>query len=305
MPRDEALNLIAEYYTLSRAQDPLTHIDRTFLHYPPGHYYSPLPDKAEVERVAGRIYDVPLPASIPGVDLRERQQLELYSHLVKYYPLFPFEEKKKTEFRYYLDNIFFCHADAFWLFSMLLHFKPKHLIEIGSGFSSCVTLDTIENFMEIQPILTFIEPDPQRLLENMGTAGRDGVTLHSSPIQDVPLDVFDCLENGDFLFIDSSHVGKIGSDVLYLLFEVLPRLASGVIIHIHDMFYPFEYPIDWLKRGWAWNEDYFVRAFLQYNNSFEILLFGNYLGKKHSQMLLKHTPVCCKNIGGSLWLRKV
>jgi hypothetical protein len=86
---------------------------------------------------------------------------------------------------------------------------------------------------------------------------------------------------------------------------VLPALKPGVFIHFHDLFYPFEYPQEWLEKGWAWNEDYFMHAFLQYNNTFEIVLFGHYLGIKHYPMLLKHTPVCCKNIGGSLWLRKL
>ena len=84
MPLEEALNAVAAYYALSKAQDPLNAIDRTFLYYPPGHYYSPLPDRAELERVRKRIYSSPLPDSIPGVELREREQLKLYAQLVKY-----------------------------------------------------------------------------------------------------------------------------------------------------------------------------------------------------------------------------
>ena len=303
---EEALNAAAEYYALSRARDPLNYIDRTFLHHPPGHYYSPLPDRAELDRVRKRIYGKPPPDSIPGVDLKEREQLKLYAQLVKYYPQFPFKEEKTPGLRYYFNNGNFCHADAFWLFSMLLRFKPKRLVEVGSGFSSCVTLDTRDNFMDSSLELVFIEPDPEaRLLGNMGDVHQENTTICKALVQDVPMEIFHTLEAGDVLFVDGSHVGKIGSDVLYILFEVLPALKPGVFIHFHDLFYPFEYPQEWLEKGWAWNEDYFMRAFLQYNSKFDIVLFGHYLGVKHHPMLLKHTPVCCKNTGGSLWLRKL
>lgn len=119
------------------------------------------------------------------------------------------------------------------------------------------------------------------------------------------MDVFLTLEENDFLFIDSSHVGKIGSDVLFELFEILPRLREGVIVHFHDVFYPFEYPRGWLETNhWAWNEDYFLRAFLQNNSVWDILFFNNYIGMTFPEMLRKWMPLYLKNIGGSLWLRK-
>ncbi len=304
LPLEQALDMATEYFVLNSLKDPLRNIDRTFLHYPPGHFLSPLPDRAELERVRKRAADIS-PNSVPGVDLREREQLKLYAQLVKYYSDFPFQEEQTPNLRYYLNNNFFCHADAFWLYALLRHFQPKRLIEIGSGFSSCVTLDTWEKFLTGPPNLTFIEPHPERLLQLMEDVGdKKNITLIEKIVQDVQLDIFDELEEGDVLFIDNSHVGKIGSDVLHCLFEVLPRLQSGVLVHFHDIFYPFEYPAEWLDKGWAWNEDYFLRAFLQYNNAFEILLFGHFLGRNHYQMLQKHTPICCKNIGGSLWLRK-
>jgi hypothetical protein len=120
----------------------------------------------------------------------------------------------------------------------------------------------------------------------------------------VPVETFSGLGPGDILFIDSSHVSKYESDVNYLIFKVFPALKSGVIVHIHDIFYPFEYPMQWLLEGRAWNEAYLVRAFLQSNAKWEIFLFADFAGKKFREYLAEHMPLCLKNTGGSLWIRK-
>ena len=108
---------------------------------------------------------------------------------------------------------------------------------------------------------------------------------------------------GDILFIDSSHVAKIGSDVVYLMTEVLPQLRPGVLVHFHDVFWPFEYPEEWVQEGRAWNETYMLKAFLQFNERFRILLFCSYLALHHRAVLEQHLPLALKNSGGSLWLR--
>src|SRR5690606_8620162 len=115
----------------------------------------------------------------------------------------------------------------------------------------------------------------------------------------VPLAVFEELNAGDMLFIDSTHVAKTGSDVNYILFEILPRLKSGVLIHFHDIFYPFEYPRDWVFNGRNWNEVYFLKAFLMYNTTFEIKLFSHYLHKHHPNVF-EAMPLCYRNHGGNL-----
>jgi hypothetical protein len=129
------------------------------------------------------------------------------------------------------------------------------------------------------------------------------ITLIEKKVQDLNLEIFEKLNCGDFLFVDSSHVVKTGSDVNYILFEILPRLKSGVLIHFHDIFYPFEYPKDWVFNGWNWNEDYFLRAFLMYNTEFEIKLFSHYLHKHYSDVF-KNMPLCYNNYGGNLWIMK-
>jgi hypothetical protein len=105
--------------------------------------------------------------------------------------------------------------------------------------------------------------------------------------------------------VDSSHVSKTGSDVNYYLFQILPRLKPGVVIHIHDMFWPFEYLEEWvLSEKRSWNEAYLVHAFLQYNSAFEIVYWNNYAFHFLSAELRAAMPLCLGNEGGSLWLRK-
>jgi hypothetical protein len=123
-------------------------------------------------------------------------------------------------------------------------------------------------------------------------------------VQNVPLERFAALEAGDILFVDSSHVAKTGSDVVHLFGQVLPRLAKGVRVHFHDIFWPFEYPEEWIREGRAWNEAYLLRAFLQFNSAFRIVLFNSYLGLHHRDLVERHLPLFLQNTGGSLWLEK-
>lgn len=298
---DDVLDAIYEAHSLISSS---THsMDLHYLHYPPGHYYSPLPSRQELKSVSERVYGAQ--PCLEGINLNQKEQFKLYARLVKWYNEFPFSYEPQEHLRYYFNNTLFCYADAYWLYAMTREFTPKRIIEVGSGFSSAVMLDTNELFLDNTIKFTFIEPYPDRLLSLLRSTDKDTCTIHKNIVQNVPVEIFTELQAGDFLFIDSSHVAKIGSDVLHLLRKVLPALNPGVIIHFHDIFYPFEYPKEWLERGVAWNECYFLNAFLQYNTTFAIKLFGNYLGVEYAEMLGKNTPICLKNIGGSLWIEKL
>jgi hypothetical protein len=107
------------------------------------------------------------------------------------------------------------------------------------------------------------------------------------------------------LFIDSSHVSKIGSDVNRLFFDVLPVLAPGVLIHIHDVAGNLEYPRHWLEEGRAWNEQYLLRAFLMYNPAYRIELFSAWLWNQKTEFIREKLPMCARGGGGQLWLRKL
>jgi hypothetical protein len=107
------------------------------------------------------------------------------------------------------------------------------------------------------------------------------------------------------LFIDSSHVSKTGSDVNFELFDILPKLNSGVWVHIHDMFWPFEYPDAWIEEGRSWNELYMIRAFLTFNSGFRVKLFQHYLFEEHKEIWNMVQEKGISNPGGGLWLEKI
>ncbi len=130
------------------------------------------------------------------------------------------------------------------------------------------------------------------------------ITLIEDRVQRVPIGTFKSLQAGDLLFIDSSHVLKCGSDIQFLMFDVLPQLPVGVFVHFHDVFDSFEYPTEWLLEGRYWNEGYVLRAFLSYNNAWEIYLFGNYAVRAFEKFFAEKMPLCVKNPGGSLYIRR-
>ena len=165
-------------------------------------------------------------------------------------------------------------------------------------------LDTNNIFFNNKIDLTFIEPYPERLYSLMFETDKKQVTIIQSKVQLLLLDNFEKLQAGDILFVDSTHVVKTGSDVNYILFEILPILQSGVLIHFHDIFYPFEYPKSWIcTSGHSWNENYFLRAFLTHNKKYNILLYSHYLMLHHKQ-IFESMPMCYKNGGANLWLQK-
>jgi len=271
---------------------------------PPGHFYSPIPSLDEVRRDEARIFDQPLPRQIPGIDLREEAQLALLHELARHYADQPFSEQPMPGLRYHLDNQSYAYSDGLLLHCMLRQLQPRRLVEIGSGFSSCVTLDTNERFLGGVLELTFIEPYPELLQSLIRDEDRARTTILPQRLQDVDLAVFRQLGAGDVLFVDSTHVSRIDSDVNRLFFEILPALPAGVVIHFHDVFYPFEYPKEWIYFGRAWNELYLLRGFLQYNRAFEILLMNTFMEHFHTDFFRAHMPLCLKNPGGSIWLRK-
>lgn len=278
---------------------------------PPGHFYSPLPDACTITSARTRALDQAASDELPGIDLNCAVQLALLEEFEQVRTQLPYSEHQTPKARFHLDNPYFSYGDAVILFGMLRRFRPRRIVEVGSGYSSAAMLDAAEANPEAPIEFTFIEPHPERLLTLLRPTDGAHQVIETLPVQNVPLTRFELLEANDILFIDSSHVLKIGSDVQYLLFEVLPRLQTGVLIHFHDVLWPFEYPELWFRQGRAWNEAYALRAFLQYNRTFEILCFNDYLGCRHRERLERHlplalTPPSSRETPGlsSLWLRK-
>ncbi|MEJ1237891.1 class I SAM-dependent methyltransferase [Chryseolinea sp. T2] len=255
--------------------------------YEPGHFYSPVVNKESIETNASFDYsDV-----VGGIELNVEQQFDLLKRIAPLYSDSLFPVDGTSTFRYRYNNDYFSFSDGIFLSMVMRHFRPSKMIEVGSGFSSAAMLDTNEKFLDGSVDLTFIEPYPENRLNNL-ISPKDKCSVIVNTVQSVELSRFEALNAGDILFIDSSHVAKYQSDVNFVFFKVLPVLKSGVIIHFHDVFFPFEYPIEWLKQGRSWNEAYLLRAFLMYNSNFEIMLFPSLLEMHYSQWFQKHMPMC-------------
>lgn len=219
----------------------------------------------------------PQPA-IDGIDLRAAEQLALLESMAVHWS--PFLDNQDSV-KLYRPAQVFPLIDAVIYASFLQLHRPARIIEIGSGYSSALALDVCRTD-SLDTHLTFIEPFPdERLTGLLANARTDRHEVIAEPVQDTPLDLFDSLESGDLLFVDGSHIVKAGSDTAWTIFNILPRLAEGVIVQIHDMFWPFEYPSTWLRDGRSFNELYFVRSFLQFNSAYQIELFSNWAWQEH------------------------
>lgn len=271
--------------------------------YPLGHYYSPIPTQGDV--LAYLKTRRPPSRELPGIDLNENFQLELLNEYIGFYKDIAFPENHVADRRYYYNNGWFGYTDAYFLYCYLRKHKPKKIIEIGSGFSSAVILDTVDAIYPEKPDITFVEPYPDRLNNLLRSGDKGHVNLIDKKIQDVSPDVLSTLGSGDLLFIDSSHVVKCGSDLQLLLFDILPHLRPGVHVHFHDVFYPFDYPAEWLLEGRYWNENYFLRAFLTYNSKWRIQFFNNYAGILFGDLIRNSMPLCARQTGGSLYIQRV
>ncbi|MDE2256894.1 MAG: class I SAM-dependent methyltransferase, partial [Xanthomonadaceae bacterium] len=238
--------------------------------HPDGHFYSPVVDPAELN--PERVW--PHDPKILGIDFddagHERILRELFPHWMPKYD-YPERAEQKPAAQFFTQNPAFSWLDARAYFVLLNEWKPRRLIEVGSGFSTLLAADVNRRFLDGNLDITCIEPYPMPFLKS----GVPGVSrLLEEKVQNVALAEFAALQAGDILFIDSSHVAKTGSDVNYLYFEVLPRLASGVCVHIHDIFLPHDYPREWvLGENRSWNEQYLLRALLMHSSAFRVV-FG-------------------------------
>jgi predicted O-methyltransferase YrrM len=274
-----------------------------YLRYYPGHYGSTIPSGIELQRAKETLFSS---SGLPndGVSLNLEGQHALLHEFKTYYPDFRPNRFAAKGSRYYYDNALFGFNDAFILYAFLRKFQPARVIEVGSGFSSALMLDIADEILS-KTHFTFIDPYSttiDRLLESH-TSARHRVVRER--VQDVGLDLVSSLAENDILFIDSSHVVKIGSDLSRILFEILPALNAGTLVHIHDVYWTFEYPAEMIAEGRIWNEAYFVRAFLQYNSAFEVLYFSSLAESRYRPEIESSMPGYFRDTGKSLWLRKI
>lgn len=281
--------------------------DHLRLFVPPGHFYSPYPDVADLQAREAEVFGGD-PAQIAGVDLRVAEQWALLDALGPHIDGLTFPRTKQAATaqgeRYWSENPAYGDGDALFLTGMLRHIRPKRFVELGCGYSSARTLDVWEHDLDRATELTFVDPYPELLDSLISDADRERVAIHATRTQDVSLELIRELDAGDILFIDSTHVAKTDSDVNHIFFEVLPALNPGVTVHLHDIFAGFEYPAEWVYERRAWTEQYVLRAFLQYNPAFEVVLWPTLLQRLDRERFTARFPAMT-NSGGAFWFRKV
>ncbi len=274
--------------------------------YDDGHFYSPVVDTRDIVQRDATIW--PPAPQVLGIDFNDASHARVLDEwFAQYFRDYDYPEELQETAQlsgFYTRNSQFSWLDCRTLFVMLRALRPRRMIEIGSGFSSLLTADVNRRFLDNSIDFTCIEPYPREFLRQ----GIGGITrLLEERVERVPLELFEQLQAGDLLFIDSSHVAKTGSDVNYLVFEVLPRLQPGVIVHIHDIFLPHEYPREWvIADNRSWNEQYVVRALLMYSNAFSVLFGCSYAFHRFPEKViaaLAH-PKGHGFGGGSLWLTR-
>jgi hypothetical protein len=270
------------------------------LHVRPGHFYSPIPSAQDIERA---VLNGGKP-DLVGIDVDLAGQLALVGDLSSHYSNV-LNQVLLGGHRFQLQNTWFTYADAIFMALMIRNFRPRNIVEVGCGHSSALILDEIEAGRHTVDSVTFIDPDCTRLRSVVSEQDLFGMVLET-PVQDAPIATFLSLGPGDMLAIDSSHVLKAGSDVHYLFTEVFPRLQPGVFIHIHDIFWPFEYPPEWLHRGVAFTEVYGLHLLLQQTQTFRIRLFTDYLITLHSDRLKPLMPLIFESpmLTGGIWIER-
>jgi predicted O-methyltransferase YrrM len=298
-PRDYFL----EVATCTEAQARRTVLSEAPMFVPPGHYYSPVVNVSDLRRTGFLAQSRQRPQLDLGID--SGAWLPFFQRISSHFTKIEFPLTRKDEFRYFFENDFYTFGDAQVLSAIIMEFRPRQIIEVGSGFSSAVMLDTLDAVGLKETTCTFVEPYPERLRSLLRPTDAGRVRILEAPVQAVDLKIFESLNEGDLLFLDTTHLSKTGSDVNHELFEILPRLKPGVLIHFHDVFHNFEYPDAWvLKDNRSWNELYILRAFLMNSAAYEVIFFNDSFARLQPQEASSISPVFMRNPGGGLWLKK-
>jgi hypothetical protein len=274
-------------------------------HFQKRDYYSALNDLPFLVENPDLWHDRPLPRGIEwdiDAQLDQVRQIAAYLPELENVPM----DLPPGPPRYHWDNAFWRGADALVHYGLLRQGKPNRVVERGAGWSSLLMAAALNRNREegcSRTDVSQIEPYPR---EELLSALPAHWTLHDAILQRADLGIFDSLESGDVCFYDGSHVARAGSDVVWFFFEVLPRLKPGVLVHIHDIFWPADYPDEWIfERGQTWNEQYVAQAFLMCNREFEPLICNSALRHFRGAALDELYREMPDHDGGvSLWLRR-
>ncbi|MEM9446965.1 MAG: class I SAM-dependent methyltransferase [Cyanobacteria bacterium P01_E01_bin.6] len=246
------------------------------------HYYEPLPKFSEItkEKILER-------RSSECINWNLDTQLDLIKKLSDYsVEIHRIDNRHDAESGFNFFNATYPELDAAVYYTLLRELKPSKVIEIGSGYSTQIATKAIsKNCQEgKEGKIISVEPYPRQML----TEGTLDVELVTQRVETIDLNFFEQLSAGDILFIDSTHTVKFDSDVCREILEILPTIPSGVWIHIHDIFFPYDYPPKWLiEERRAWSEQYMLEAFLAYNHQFEVTLANHWLSVDYPQEVAK------------------
>jgi hypothetical protein len=279
----------------------LRQADRVGVHWRSTHYYHPTYADADLPA------DVTPPRLLTGLDLDEPGQIAFLAMLDYQDELASLANDPDPQlgFRYENDQYGFGDADA--LYAMIRHFKPRRIFEIGSGHSTRVARKAVLANAAADPALqcrhVCIEPYEMPWLERLGPE------IIRKRVEDVPLDLFDELEAGDILFVDSSHVIRPFGDVLVEFQSIIPRLAKGVVVHVHDIFTPRDYPEKWLREErLLWNEQYLLEVMLTHSARYRTVLAMNWMAHAHREAIDRAFPIMRTQPGaqpGAYWFKVV
>lgn len=278
--------------------------ERMGFHLTPVHFYQPIPDTRDLSE---ELWSSRRPPAGIDVDLGAMATL-LEGFTREFGPEYEaFPRQETTPHGFFLENKRYETVDAEVCHCFVRSRKPKRIVEVGSGFSTILMLDALaRNGQEGRrgELLT-IDPYP---FERLQGVARENFRVEKIPVQRAPLSHFESLERGDILFIDSSHVSCIGSDVTFEILEVLPRLKPGVLVHIHDIFLPAEYPKKWVMQWHRfWNEQYMLQAFLAFNSAFRVVMANHWMHLERPDALRKAFSSYGRegDAPGSIWIERI
>jgi hypothetical protein len=273
-------------------------------HFQPKNYYSPLND-LQFLRDNRDLWREPFePLAIDwNLEGQMSVALEISGYVAE---LKDVPSKSEDPAEYCWDNPFWNNADALVQYGLLRSRKPARVVEIGCGYSTLLMAKALasnvrESAANVTAV-TLVEPHPRvEVLSKLPSHWECSYT----PLQRAPLSAFESLQKGDVLFYDGSHCCKVASDVNWFFFRILPILAPGVLIHLHDIFLPDEYPESWIfERGQTWNEQYCLQAFLMHNSRYTVEIANWYLVRKRHAALLELYQNVQPVWGVSFWLSK-
>lgn len=266
--------------------------------------YSPLNDCAFLEANRDLWAEPTEPA---GIDWNLDHQLEVAREVAGYVEELREIPQESTDPNVFCwNNKFWNKADALVQYGLIRSRRPRRVVEVGCGWSSLMLSHALtKNEAEgvARTAVVQIEPNPRETL--MGSLPWHW-RQHLSILQRAPMSFFEELEANDVLFYDGSHCAKVASDVTWFFFRVLPRLKPGVLIHVHDIFFPHDYREDWVfDRGQTWNEQYVLQAFLMHNDCYRVEICNSYLAFKQAAKLSELYRDVQSPRGVSIWLRKI